>query len=78
MSKYIVTHKKKECIGCGACAAVAPDYWEMDEEGFAHLKKSVASSDVWILNIDTEEAKVINQEAADVCPVDIISVKTKD
>ncbi|MBT6367807.1 ferredoxin [Candidatus Woesearchaeota archaeon] len=78
MAKYVVIHKKKECISCGACAAVAPDYWEMDDEGMAHLKKSVESNDLWTLGIDTEEARVINQEAADVCPVDIISVKEKE
>ena len=42
------------------------------------MKKSIESNDLWTLGIDTEEARVINQEAADVCPVDIISVKEKE
>ena len=89
MAKNTVFHLKKDCISCGACAAIAPDYWEMDQEGLAHLKgskefKAVKDSkdallkdDHWELDIDTEEARVMNQEAADVCPVNIIHVKPK-
>lgn len=35
--KYKVVFDKKACIGAAACAAVAPDYWEMQEDGKAHL-----------------------------------------
>ncbi len=31
MAKYKLQHNKPECIGCGACAAVAPDFWVMNE-----------------------------------------------
>lgn len=26
---------KEDCIGCGACHAIAPEVFEMDDEGFA-------------------------------------------
>ena len=70
-----VVHFKKDCISCGACAAIAPDYWEMDTEAMAQLKGSEEVGDKWELKIDSEEAKQENQEAADVCPVNIIHVE---
>jgi len=78
MAKNVVIHNKKDCISCGACAAIAPEYWLMDDEGMAHLKGSKEAGDHWELDIDTEEARAINQEAADVCPVQIISIKKKE
>jgi len=35
-----VIHRKQECISCGACAAISPEFWEMDEEALAQLKNS--------------------------------------
>ena len=48
------------CIGCGSCVAVAPDIFEIGDNGKAEV----------INDESTEEA----QEAADVCPVDAITV----
>ncbi|MFP4045552.1 MAG: ferredoxin [Candidatus Aenigmatarchaeota archaeon] len=48
------------CIGCGSCVAVAPDIFELGDNGKAKVKEDEA----------TEEAK----EAATVCPVDAITV----
>ncbi len=78
MAKYKIVHLKKECIGCGACAAINPEFWEMDDEGLAHLKGSKRTDDRWELEIDTLEAKTSNQEAAEVCPVQIIKVEEKE
>ena len=75
MPKYRVLHFKKDCINCGACAAIAPDFWEMDDEGFAQLKGATEVGDHWELMVETEEARATNQEAADVCPVEVIKVK---
>ena len=75
MSKHKIIHIKKDCISCGACAAICPEYWEMDDEGLAHLKGSKKVNSDWELDISTEEARVKNQEAADVCPVQIIKLK---
>lgn len=72
-----VLHFKKDCIGCGACVAIAPDFWEMDEEGFAQLKNSVQVEDHFELEISSEEDKAMMQEAVDVCPVGIIKLVKK-
>jgi ferredoxin len=78
MAEHNILHFKKDCISCGACAAICPEYWKMDEEGLAHLKGSKEINDHWELKINTEEARACNQEAADVCPVNIIHVKEKE
>ena len=75
MSKYKIIHKKKECISCGACAAICPEYWEMDEEGLSLLKGSKEVGGNYELGIDTEDARACNQEAVDVCPVQIIKIE---
>ena len=46
----------------------------MDDEGMAHLKGSKEVDGNWELIINTEEARATNQEAVDVCPVQIIKI----
>ncbi len=77
MAKHTIVHYKDQCISCGACAAIAPEFWTMDEEGLADLKGSTKKEDHFELEINTEEARAINQEAADVCPVNIIHIKER-
>ncbi|MFP4115783.1 MAG: ferredoxin [Candidatus Aenigmatarchaeota archaeon] len=48
------------CIGCGSCVSVAPEIFEIGDNGKAKVIKDEA----------TEEAN----QAADVCPVDAITV----
>ncbi len=75
MTKII--HYKKDCISCGACAAIAPDKWVMDDEGLAQLVDGKEVDDHWELEI-SEKDKEEHQEAADVCPVQIIHVKKEE
>ncbi len=75
MTKFKILHFKNDCISCGACAAICPDFWEMDDEGMAHLKESKQNKDCWEREIDTEENRAKNQEAADACPVQIIKLE---
>lgn len=75
MAKYKVLHFRKDCISCGACAAIAPEFWEMDDEGLAHLKGSKQVDDHYERDIDTEADKAQNEEASQCCPVSIIHVK---
>lgn len=49
------------CIGCGLCPSIAPEIFEMDDEG-----KAIA------LVEETDDAAA--QEAADACPVGAITV----
>ena len=57
-----ITVDKKTCIGCVACVAICPDYFDMDGDK-AKPKKS--------------EFKEIGcaQDAADGCPVQAIKIK---
>jgi len=75
MVKFKILHFKKECISCGACAAICPEFWEMDDEGMAHLKGSTEADGHDELEINTEENRARNQEAADACPVQIIKLE---
>ena len=74
MTKLKVIHQRDDCISCGACAAIAPDFWEMDEDGLSTLKGAQKVVDNFELEIDQKD-KAENEEAAEVCPVQIIHVK---
>jgi len=54
-----IIFKKGDCIGCGACAAVCNDYWDL-EDGKAKP-----------VTLELEEIGC-NQEAADACPMNCI------
>lgn len=51
------------CIGCGVCASVAPDVFEMQDDGKAHVIKEEGF----------DESAV--QNAADQCPVQAIKLE---
>lgn len=59
---YKIEVNKETCIGCGACAANCENF-EMKDDGKAHPK-----------NVEVDEMEC-NQDAADICPVDAITVK---
>ena len=55
-----------ECIGCGACVALAPDIFEMDSESMkSKVKKQPSNAD--------ENSLVKDSVAA--CPVDAIKLQ---
>lgn len=56
-----VTIDKSVCIGCGACAAMCPDVFEMGSDGKSHVKNAKAC------------AKCDCKTAADSCPVGAIA-----
>lgn len=71
-----VIHEKWKCIGCGACAGVCSEFWEMGDDGKAKLKgatyKKIDEGELGELTVD--DAKC-NKEAAAGCPVQCIHVK---
>jgi len=63
--KYKIIQEHAKCIGCGACVATCPDNWMMGSDGKAKPKKTIIE----------EKDYDCNKQAADVCPVNIISIK---
>ena len=67
-----VVQKRELCVGCGACAAVCPKYWEMKGDGKSFLKGSTILEGEHVLVF--EEAGC-NKDAANACPVKCIRVE---
>ncbi len=55
----------EECIGCGACTAIAPEIFELDMET---MKSKVKKQP------ETEEEIKLVKEAAETCPVGAIKI----
>lgn len=53
------------CIGCGLCADICPEVFRMDDEGLAEVYTDPIP----------EDAENSAQEAADNCPVGVITVE---
>jgi len=67
-----ITHEVEKCIGCGACVAVCPDFWEMGDDGKSHLKKAKKKGKNEVLEVKDEKC---NKDAENTCPVQCIHVK---
>ena len=80
--KYKIVYDRNGCIGAAACAAVSPEFWEMKEDGKAHLKGSTTDENGNEILIITEnqmadgmkKALEANKEAVEVCPVQVIHI----
>ncbi len=64
-NKMKVKVNRDSCIGCGACAAICDEVFEIDDEGLSVVKKEVVS----------EEKKQEVQDASDSCPTGAIEVE---
>lgn len=78
---------RNKCIGCGSCAAICPKFFEMAQDGKSHLINSQPAQSVGgpvrpsgekdaqgIESFEVENADCA-KDAADVCPVQAISVE---
>ncbi|MBR9683300.1 ferredoxin [Candidatus Woesearchaeota archaeon] len=54
------------CIGCGACSALAPELFELDDDNKAHTKKTE--------DLNEEDLKKA-QECVEICPVQVIKLE---
>ncbi len=80
--KYRIVYDRKGCIGAAACAAVAPEFWEMKEDGKAHLiggKTDENGNEILVIMENQmtptmKKALQLNKEAAEVCPVQVIHI----
>jgi len=53
---------KEKCIGCGLCASLCPDIFELQEDGKSHVKDEIAA----------QENNQCFNEAKESCPVGAI------
>lgn len=69
-----IIHEIGRCIGCGSCVVVCPKYWEMGDDGKAHLLNSKINPDTKNEELEIKEREC-NQEAINVCPVQCIRIQ---
>ena len=72
-------HERWKCIGCGACVAVADEFWEMAGDGKSTMKikhtiKKTKDGELYEGDITAAQAAP-NEEAVNVCPVGCIFVQ---
>lgn len=73
MAKYKIVHDREGCIGCGACVASCPDYWQMKEDKKSFLKGSKKAKDgKYELELDEPGC---NKAAESSCPVSVIRIE---
>ena len=76
-NRFLVQHNRPECIGCAACTAVAPDFWEMNEDEKSDIIKGKDLENGW-QELDIEQKNFQeNFEAAESCPVNVIHLINK-
>ena len=75
---YKLQHDRPNCIGCGACEAVAPNFWKMNDDGKSDIKNGKSIDDGKQERDIEEKDFQINKEAADSCPVNVIHIIKKD
>ncbi len=76
MKTHKVIQRRKTCIGCNSCVAIASQNWEMDaQDGRARLINGVEKGDeLFVAEIFDDDLEA-NKMAALACPVQIIQVE---
>ncbi|MBU2265170.1 ferredoxin [Patescibacteria group bacterium] len=67
-----IIKERSKCIGCGSCAAVCEQYFEMADDGLADIKGGQMNGDN--MELEVKGAGCV-KEAAEICPVQIISIR---
>ena len=70
-----IKHKQNECIGCAQCVELAPDYWDLDEDGMARLLHKTGQCGGYMLGQGVDPDMATLELAAQSCPVNIIKVE---
>ncbi len=81
MAKWKIEHNRPDCIACGACAAVSPEFWIMspddgksDLNGSKHIEEN---GEIVREELELDDLKT-NKEAAECCPVNVIHIIDKN
>lgn len=76
VKKVTISHKRRDCIGCGTCALLAPHTWSMNDlDGLATLKDSKWKGQNFMVAAVDEDMIAENKIAAANCPVAIIRIE---
>ncbi len=67
-----IIQKQNDCIGCGACAAIAPNDWKLDGDKAVLVGATCDSENVYSKTVPEAGA---NQDAANACPVKCIIIE---
>mgnify|MGYP001608978635 CR=1 FL=1 len=70
-----IRHKQSDCVGCDACAEIAPQYFKIDRDGMArlrHVSKQAHGADFTPAYPDDLP---ILKAAAESCAVQIIALE---
>ncbi len=78
VKKFILQHDRPNCIGCGACAVVAPKFWEMNDDGKSDIINGEHKPNKWQEKVIEDKDFEINKEAAESCPVEVIHLLESD
>ncbi len=70
-----ISHHRIKCIGCNYCVEVAPNTWQMEEYDGKALLKNTTNKKGFYTKITGDDEYQANKEAADICPVKIITVE---
>lgn len=74
--KYKIILVRENCIGCSACAAINPKYWEMSSDGKSILinskKQENSKKEEFELELDLDFE--MNMDSAQCCPITCIHI----
>lgn len=74
MTKIVL--EKDKCIGCGTCAALCPDFWEIDGAKAVLTGAQKKDENTEELEKDLNEKELdCNKQCVDNCPVACIHIK---
>lgn len=69
-----IIFERFKCIGCGACIAVCPKHWRMNDDGKSELIDSKLNSESGNYEKEVGQAECSN-DAASGCPMQCIHIK---
>jgi ferredoxin len=70
MTKVLLDLQK--CIGCGTCASVCSDLFELGDDTKAHIKGASINS---LIEEKVGELPICVDEAAEACPITAIEIQ---
>lgn len=68
---------KDSCIGCGACAAICDEVFEINDEGLSEVKKTEENKDLEFTPVK-EELQDEVRDAVDSCPTGAIEINEEN